>query len=257
MGTGMWDKPQALNWLANLFFALALVMFMYGVLFVVIHLPIFPLREVKVDGQLTHVTREQVKLIVGRYIQGNFFTLDLPMTRTAFQKLPWARNVSVRRRWPDRLEVVVEEHKELARWGNIALVNTYGELFHAASDSDLPVFFGPGDGVREVAEHYGEYGKLLAPTGMKIAELALTPRRAWQVKTDKDLVIELGREQMEQRLVKFAGVYQNTIAGQGGNVKYADLRYPNGFAVRRPKPAAEVKPAAGIPSAVTGVKSPA
>ena len=257
MGTGMWDKPQALNWLANLFFALALVMFMYGVLFVVIHLPIFPLREVKVDGQLTHVTREQVKLIVGRYIQGNFFTLDLPKTRTAFQKLPWARNVSVRRRWPDRLEVVVEEHKELARWGNIALVNTYGELFHAASDSDLPVFFGPGDGVREVAEHYGEYGKLLAPTGMKIAELALTPRRAWQVKTDKDLVIELGREQMEQRLVKFAGVYQNTIAGQGGNVKYADLRYPNGFAVRRPKPAAEVKPAAGIPSAVTGVKSPA
>ena len=86
----MWDKPQALNWLANLFFALALVMFMYGVLFVVIHLPIFPLREVKVDGQLTHVTREQVKLIVGRYIQGNFFTLDLPKTRTAFQKLPWA-----------------------------------------------------------------------------------------------------------------------------------------------------------------------
>jgi len=230
----MWNRPQILNWVASLLYASAFVMFLYGLLFVVIHLPIFPLREVKVDGELNHVTREQVKLIVGRYIQGNFFTLDLQKTRDAFEKLPWARNVSVRRRWPDRLEVVVEEHKELARWGNIALVNTYGELFHAASDSDLPVFFGPGDGVREVAEHYGKYSQLIAVTGMKVSELALTPRRAWQIKTDKDLVIELGREEMDARLEKFSRVYQTTLAGLGGNVKYADLRYPNGFAVRRP-----------------------
>jgi len=230
----MWNRPQILNWVASLLYASAFVMFLYGLLFVVIHLPIFPLREVKVDGELNHVTREQVKLIVGRYIQGNFFTLDLQKTRDAFEKLPWARNVSVRRRWPDRLEVVVEEHKELARWGNIALVNTYGELFHAASDSDLPVFFGPGDGVREVAEHYGKYSQLIAATGMKVSELALTPRRAWQIKTDKDLVIELGREEMDARLEKFARVYQSTLAGLVGNVKYADLRYPNGFAVRRP-----------------------
>jgi len=251
----MWNRPQILNWVASLLYASAFVMFLYGLLFVVIHLPIFPLREVKVDGELNHVTREQVKLIVGRYIQGNFFTLDLQKTRDAFEKLPWARNVSVRRRWPDRLEVVVEEHKELARWGNIALVNSYGELFHAASDSDLPVFFGPGDGVREVAEHYGKYSELLASTGMKVSELALTPRRAWQIKTDKDLVIELGREEMDARLEKFARVYQSTLAGLGGNVKYADLRYPNGFAVRRPILAKVVLPKSeSIPAKTEAVK---
>jgi len=251
----MWNRPQILNWVASLLYASAFVMFLYGLLFVVIHLPIFPLREVKVDGELNHVTREQVKLIVGRYIQGNFFTLDLQKTRDAFEKLPWARNVSVRRRWPDRLEVVVEEHKELARWGNIALVNTYGELFHAASDSDLPVFFGPGDGVREVAEHYGKYSQLIAATGMKVSELALTPRRAWQIKTDKDLVIELGREEMDARLEKFARVYQTTLAGLGGNVKYADLRYPNGFAVRRPLVAKVVPPKPeSIPAKAEAVK---
>ena len=136
----MWDKPHALNWIASALFALAFVMFMYGAIFVVVHLPIFPLREIRVEGQLAHVTREQVKLISSRYIHGNFFTLDLEKTRDAFQKLPWARNVSVRRRWPDQLQVVIEEHRELARWGSIAMVNTYGELFHAASDTDLPVF---------------------------------------------------------------------------------------------------------------------
>jgi cell division protein FtsQ len=230
----MWDKPQALLWIANFFYALAAVLMLYAIVFVVVHLPIFPLREVRVEGELAHVNREQVKLIVARHLNGNFFTVDLEKTRNAFQKLPWARNVSVRRRWPDKLEVVIEEHKELARWGNIALVNTYGELFQAASDSDLPVFYGPGDGVADVAQYYVAYSQILTAVDITIVQLALTPRRAWQIKTDEDMVIELGREQMETRLEKFASVYQTTLSGLGVNVKYADLRYPNGFAVRKP-----------------------
>lgn len=236
----MWDKPQALLWLANGLYALAAVLLLYATFFVVVHLPIFPLREVMVEGDLRHVTREQMKLIVARHLQGNFFTLRLEQARNAFEKLPWVRNVSVRRRWPDKLVVSIEEHRALARWGNIALVNSYGELFHAASDRELPVFYGPGDGVREVAEHYGEYSGLLQPTGMKIAQLSLTPRRAWQIATDRGMVIELGREKTQARLQKFAQVYAGQLSGLNVQLAYADLRYPNGFAVRKPgKPGKE------------------
>ena len=230
----MWDKPQVLNWLANLLFALAVVMLLYATLFIVVHLPIFPLREVRVDGQLQHVTREQLKLIVNRHMNGNFFTVDLEKARDAFEKLPWARKVSVRRRWPDRLEVTIEEHKELARWGNLALVNTYGELFHAASDSDLPVFYGPGNGVGEVAQQYAKFAQILHGTDIRMMQLVLSPRRAWQFTTEQGMVVELGREQMETRLQKFAGAYRTTLSGLGVSIAYADLRYPNGFAVRKP-----------------------
>jgi cell division protein FtsQ len=236
----MWDKPQVLNWIANFLYALAAVMLLYGVLYVVVHLPIFPLREVRVEGELHHVTREQLKLIAERHLKGNFFTLDLAKARDAFEKLPWARNVSVRRRWPDRLEVAVEEHRELARWGNVALVNSYGELFQAASDSDLPVFYGPADGVREVAEQYAQFSRTLATPGLGIAQLVLSPRRAWTITTDKGMVIEIGREHVEERLQKFAGAYGQTLGALGREVRYADLRYPNGFAVRKPARAGTV-----------------
>jgi cell division protein FtsQ len=113
-------------------------------------------------------------------------------------------------------------------------VNSYGELFHAASDEDLPVFYGPGDGVREVAVQYAKYTELLATAGVKVTQLVLTPRRAWQIQTDNNIVIELGREDMEERLAKFANVYQHTLSKLGVTFTYADLRYPNGFAVRRP-----------------------
>lgn len=230
----MWDKPTLLNWIANLLFALSVVVMLYAVLFAVVHLPIFPLHEVKVDGELSHVNREQVKLIVAKHLKGNFFTLDLVKARNAFEKLPWARNVSLRRRWPDTLEVVIEEHQALARWGTIALVNTHGELFHAASGSELPMFYGPGDGVIEVASQFGEFSKALKKANLEIANLALTPRRAWQITTTNGMVVELGRVDMQPRLEKFVGVYRSTIAGLNMKVTYADLRYPNGFAVRRP-----------------------
>lgn len=230
----MWDKPALLNWIANLLYALSVVAILYAVLYVVVHLPIFPLREVKVDGELTHVSREQVQLIVAKHLKGNFFTLDLVKARDAFEKLPWARKVSVRRRWPDKLEVVIEEHQAMARWGTVALVNTHGELFHAASGSDLPVFYGPDDGVVEVASQYDAYKQVLKGAGLQVEVLALTPRRAWQVTTTDGMVVELGRTDMQPRLEKFTHIYRTTLAGLSKKIAYADLRYPNGFAVRRP-----------------------
>ena len=47
----MWDKPTWLNWLANSLLAISLVAMLYAALFAVVHLPIFPLREVVVEGQ--------------------------------------------------------------------------------------------------------------------------------------------------------------------------------------------------------------
>jgi cell division protein FtsQ len=239
----VWDKPRLLNWLANFLYALAVVLMLYAVLFVVVHLPIFPIREVKVDGQLTHVNREQIRLIVAKHMKGNFFTLDLLKTRDAFEKLPWARKVSVRRRWPDKLDVAIEEHQTLARWGNIALVNTHGELFQAASDAELPVFYGPGDGVMEVTKSYGNYSQILNKADIKIAQVTLSPRRAWEIKTNKGLIIALGREDMDNRLNKFASAYQSTLSQLNVKVMYADLRYPNGFAVRKPAGLGLSKPA--------------
>lgn len=253
----MWDKPKIIIWLANLLYGLAAVMLLYALLFAVLHLPIYPLKHIEVNGELQHVTREQLNLIVNRHLRGNFFTVDLVKTRDAFQKLPWVRNVSVRRRWPDKLEVLVEEHRELARYADVALVNTHGELFYAASDNELPVFLGGKESVKEMAAQFQKFGKLLEPTGMKITRLALSPRRAWQLGTDNAITLELGREQVEARLRKFALVYAMTLAGQNMQIAYADLRYPNGFAVRVPSSMLpQPKPVAAPPAKAVPAKKP-
>lgn len=230
----MWDKPQLMFLVANLLYALAAILLLYAVLFLVIHLPIFPLREIKVTGDLKHVTREQVQFIVSRELRGNFFTIDLNQSRAAFEKLPWVRVVNVRRRWPEQLEVMLEEHVALARWANTALINTQGEIFNAATNSALPVFIGEAETAKEMAQRYMAFKKLLEPLKIAPAQITLSARRAWQLRLSNGLTVELGREQVEARLSKFASVYDRTISEFTKSIRYVDLRYPNGFAVRVP-----------------------
>lgn len=231
----MWDKPQLMLWVANLLYALAAILLLYAILFLVIHLPVFPLREINVNGELKHVTREQVQYVVNQQLKGNFFTLNIAQARSAFEKLPWVRTVNVRRRWPDRLEVTLEEHRALARWGNMALVNTRGEVFRAASnDNTLPVFVGQTGNELEITQHYLTFKHELEPLKLTPTQVVLSPRLAWQLRLNNGMVIELGREQVETRLTKFIAVYDLTLAKLQRMVQYVDLRYPNGFAVRVP-----------------------
>src|SRR5262245_14794633 len=146
----MWDRPDLLNTLASAMYAAAAAAALYAGALTVIHLPWFPLREVRVMKVPIHVTPEQVEAIVQRELRGNFFTIDLAAARAAFEKVSWVRRVQVWRQWPDRLEVAFEEHVPLARWGDRALVNVHGEVFQAAYDGELPVFNGPDGTAKEI-----------------------------------------------------------------------------------------------------------
>jgi cell division protein FtsQ len=231
----MWHNARLLNLLANTLYVVAGMSLLYTLVLIIVRLPIFPIREIKVSGDLVHVNQQQVKLIADEHIKGNFFTLDLIKTRDAFEKLPWANNVTVRRRWPDSLSVEIEEHKALARWGNIALVNMQGVLFHAATDTNLPVFYGPSDAVEELSLSYVNFNETLKGTDIKIKKINLSSRRSWEIQSDRNLLIALGRVDVEKRLRKFSAAYQKTIKPLNIEIKYVDLRYPNGFAVRKPK----------------------
>ena len=132
----MLNNHLKIYWLGNLVFLLNIILILFLLSYRFMHFAKFPIREIKVVGQYQHLDDDQVSMISDRFVKGNFFSLDLYSTKEAFTKLPWIRNVSLRRVWPDRLEVFVEEHQAIGRWGAIALVNGNGEIFHGASDED-------------------------------------------------------------------------------------------------------------------------
>ena len=230
----MWDDHRRLAQLANLLYGLGAVALLYALSMLIMRLPIFPLREVVVTGRAVHTTREQVEAIVREQLRGNFFTVDLEATRLAFEKLPWVRSAAVRRGWPDRLEVGLEEHVAIARWSDTGLINSYGEMFEAATAQHLPAFVGPPGSAVEMTVQYRVLADLLAPLGRKPVQVRLSERRAWQLRLDDGQVLELGRQDLSARLARFTAVYERTVGRLPPGSYRVDLRYPNGFALRLP-----------------------
>lgn len=227
----MWHKPQLMNWVSSLLFGVAFLMLMYTAVFVVVHLPIFPIQRVKLVRPLQHVTQEQVEFVLKNEMRGNFFTVNLDQMVDSFEKLPWAESVSLRRRWPNVLEITLEEHQPLARWGDTAILDTKGKKFSAATSLDLPVFIGENGVESEMIDGFRRFSAMLASTGHGIVEIKVTDRRAWTVTLDNGLVMELGREEVDERLGRFVDVFDRTLSTLP-KLTYVDLRYPNGFAVR-------------------------
>jgi cell division protein FtsQ len=231
----MWDNHIALRRLANVLLLASIGMLLYAGGFWVTHAPVFPVKKIRISGQMQRVTPEQLKFIAEHELSGSFFTLDIDKTRSAFSKLPWVEDAQVRRTWPDTLEISIDEYVALARWGEDGLVDVNGTWFDAASDqSDLPVFFGPAGAQKDMAQMYLQLKQAMLPSGLKIVRLLLSDRRAWSVELDNGVHIELGRGDVVHRAALFATHWKGTVAKLPYSVSYVDMRYPNGFAVRMP-----------------------
>jgi cell division protein FtsQ len=214
---------------------LAMLAACFGALYWLLLPERFPVGQIVLKGELRNTTRAEIEAMLPRGAV-NFFALDLTAVRNGVERLPWVRRVAVRRVWPGALEVSIEEHVALARWGDDRLVNTYGEAFSGKTKETLPSFVAPGGSAAEVTRRYRRFAQIVAPLGTGVERVVLTQRHAWQLRLGNGLHLMLGRDAdlAEERLGKFVEAHAATLAKTGKKHDYVDLRYPNGFALRVP-----------------------
>ena len=238
----MWNKPHLLNALADLLMLAASAALLAAAAVWLVRVPSLPVRQVVFAEPLAHTRRLEIEQVLPAAIKGNFFSLNLEVVRGTLGGLPWVRKVDVRRIWPARLEVRIEEHRPMARWGEGRgeLVNSYGEVFAAllpdAELAALPLLYGPPGTASEVLKRYSELVGSFRTVNEKPVQVTLSPRLAWQLKLENGMLVDMGREQPKApvgvRLQRFIEVYPETVAKRAIRPTVVDLRYPNGFAVR-------------------------
>jgi len=228
----MWDNPRLLNAMAGFLVGLVVLACALAGMNWLLRASPFPMRTVEVITPLKHASRAQIEGLLARQARGNFFAVQIDDLRAAIERLPWVRSATVRRVWPDRLEIGIEEHVAFARWGADALVNTYGERFAGSVDEALPLFSAPAGSEAEVTRRYERFSALVAPLQSPIERVVLSARHAWSLRLANGLQLTLGRdtELAEQRLERFVEAHASSGAGVVPQV--VDLRYPNGFALR-------------------------
>src|ERR1039457_1504792 len=94
----MWDNAPLLRSIANALFVFSVCAVLYGAAYYAAHLPgLFPLRSVRLSAAPQRVDAAEVLQVVRNEVHGNFFTVDIERLRQSLEKLPWVRNVSIRR----------------------------------------------------------------------------------------------------------------------------------------------------------------
>lgn len=193
-----------------------------------------------VEGRLRNVVPGDVQVMAKPYLQAGFFDLDIRAVHAAVLQLPWVEQAEVRRRWPNGVVVRIRERQPLARWGQTSLMSTRGELFTPLPGTlpvGLPELSGPEGTEPVLLESLRHFNDVLAPSGLKVAAIAIDARGAWTLRLDIGLEMRLGRDRIEERLRRFAGTAVPTLGDRIQQVAYIDLRYGNGFSVRWRAPA--------------------
>lgn len=194
-----------------------------------------PLEKVAVEGRLQRVSPLDVEKAV-RDAAGSqgLVAVDLDKVSAAVKRIAWVDRASVARRWPNGLSVQVAEQMPVARWGETGLVNLRGELFVNDArhiPAELPELVGPAGTQQAMTERYLATRGQLEGVGMRISQLRLDARGAWELALDNGVALRLGRARIDERFERFISVAARIVAPRATDIAYVDLRYANGFAI--------------------------
>lgn len=236
---------KLMNLIASMLFTICGVLVLAAGFWWALRHPAFTLGGITVAGEVAHNNTVTLRANVAPRLRGNFFTVDLADTRAVFETVPWVRHAVVRREFPNRLRVTLQEHRPVAYWGldgEPRLVNSFGEVFEAnlgdIEQEGLPRLQGPEGQSATVLAMYQAVAPVFATLDLVVDELVLTGRGGWQAHTDSGAVIELGRgtpEEVTPRVQRFVETLTQVTSRYGRRasaLESADLRHGDGYALR-------------------------
>nr|AIA13183.1 Cell division protein FtsQ [uncultured bacterium] len=242
----MWHDIRMLNASTNALLGVFVLSLLGAGTWWVTQRPMFTLRAIEIEAvggkAVQHVNAATVRATAVPRIKGNFFTANLDAVRTAFEAVPWVRRAAVRREWPNKLIVTVEEHEPLGTWGDDGkLLSVKGDVFtanlaEAEEDGELPEFSGPDGSEKEVVARYREFAEWFKAAKLMPEGVQLSSRYAWTVKLSNGMTVDLGREQnkatLKDRVDRLLAVYPQLTARLQDRIESVDMRYPNGLALK-------------------------
>lgn len=189
-----------------------------------------PVRQVAFAGDVDRLAPAELEAL-SRTVRAAP-SASLHEIRAAARRVPWVREATVRRVFPDAVEVTFSAFTAYARWNDAELVTEAGEVFTAPDAGALPRLRGPAGSAPLVVREYALAAAALAPLGEPVSELRLSPRGAWSATLASGMAMALGRGDWRPRAERFVRAWPR-LGQEARAATYADLRYPGGFALRQ------------------------
>lgn len=202
------------------------------------------IHRLEMKGDTAKVPLPRLKEVVEPELAGkSYFTTDIAAVRAAAETVPWVKHASVRRIWPDRIEVDITVYEAAAQLEDGRLISIEGKLFSAnpeegAEARNLPTFSCAAEDVPELLRRYRRFTSLFGDLPFRITALSLSDRGSWSLVIQGPRIpptkVELGRDTagapVEERVRQVAAAYPRMEELLGGPPSSIDARYRRAIA---------------------------
>ena len=226
--------PRSFFWLNRILILLGAGVVLIAVLQAYITLQSIPVQRILVTGELENTQTSAVQDMVQPALNGGFLGADLQQVRQQLEALPWIYEASVRRVWPNALEIHVVEQLPIARWGQDSFLNHEGEVFKPSNRrtwQSLPLLTGTPGEAKTLMDTYQRVVDMLTPLGLRVEQLSMDGRGQIEAVLGSGPKLVIGGDDFLARMQRFAVIYRAELAVQFDQIERIDLRYERGIAV--------------------------
>ena len=163
----------------------------------------FPLKRVIIQEPLRYGDMREVSEIIRNHHQRDLLHMDVTLLADEMQRLDWIAKASVYKRWPDAVEVKLEERVPVVRWGGRAFLDASGEPFSIPDNDklrELATIHGPDGYEKQVLQYWHDIAPWLGARQLQLQQLSLDQRLVWHAELENGLDVILGRDQLNDRL---------------------------------------------------------
>ena len=229
------SSSQGRSWLRGLQRAMAItgVIVTAGVAGVfVTYLMSLPVEEIVIRGDLRHVEREDISVIIEPRVERGFLRTDIQRISDDLESLAWVERADVRRRWPGTVLVIVAEEQPIARWGDIGYLNARGDIFYSDALPEygqLPQLWSDQRSPVALVERYQLLQTVLMSEEMSIAGLKQDQLGQLSAFLSNGMEVQFGDRDFAVRVSRFIRLIRGDLRNQ--RIAKIDLRYEQGAAV--------------------------
>lgn len=194
---------------------------------------LLPIRTIQLSGTFQYIDQKEVESTLQAFIGEGFFSLDIHLIQKSLNKNSWTESVSIRRIWPDRLNIKIVEKKPVARWDDRHLISHRAVVYHTSTEAfrQLPLVNSVNTRPEKILYRYYQLTALFGEFNEKVIQVQMDSRGALSIELASGLKIKVGRDNIEYKIERLMTIYLEQILPRRDEIEQIDLRYSNGFAV--------------------------
>lgn len=196
------------------------------------------IKTVHINGERQYENSNAVTKIIGAYTNDDFFNLKIEAMRDHLMEVSWVKSVSLRKEWPDRLVVNIQEHHPFAHWQDEHqrdwLLSKRGVKFESefALPQGMPVLSGQNVDIEKVMRQYKHVSLTLLDKKLNVKKMNLNTRHEWLITLSNGVQVKYLDDDSDMAIERMLLALSILTTLQLEQVDTIDLRYEHGFAIR-------------------------